>query len=581
MAWRNSLPNAAKATSYPLNAGRLSVFSDNAQPGVCLRPAGIVADAGNHVPAQTCTGQRWGGGRVLGLSTASSGWSSGALTDSLLLVSARGRLGRYANVCSTHTDAPCESDKAPSPAIHAPAPQLHHHQSPVQSSPVQSTRESCPSLARLNPNMSRLQVGDAAPPQKRGAAGIVSFYTRPNADGSLSSLNFRYARPDKPLSWTRILMNWQDLIRCRRAFVRAQFDEEEPGKPCSLVRYLHGALAPATPPKVRPGCRPGSSASTVGLGSLPVELQLQIFHQTILLSEPHTAKAVIHRLPRRAGETEAQGSEDVGRTLFSLVFWDCRTWRDIPYFSLCRSSRAAAMTLYGDPSTQLIPFCLSTDVLQLSLSEEFGYFGSCRAFEHLRSSSVRADEVWAYAPSASPTGQRACPVPDICRRRCPPRPLSGKRGPADFVTRTTRLSLKLMPLYELTIPWFDVWGLVGRLCPAVEHLTLLTAKTDVCVDDPRIPSRRDAGDAAWQEGDLLPILGVVRKLQDDGGEATFLPRVRVFEVRLVESICRRDMIAWSRGSAPWPASKSEFFDGALHPLLVGAFGDFDVWDDLT
>jgi len=95
-------------------------------------------------------------------------------------------------------------------------------------------------------------------------------------------------------------------------------------------------------------------------------------------------------------------------------------------------------------------------------------------------------------------------------------------------------------------------------------LTVLGVKSDLCTGDfndadndytieaQRLERERwlEAGASeetrlhGWLQADMMPMIGVRQMLMEADGWGLF-SALTTFEIRLVESVCRRDMLAWS------------------------------------
>lgn len=426
---------------------------------------------------------------------------------------------------------------------------------------------------------------------------IIQSYVRANEDGSLSSLNFRFARPERgPMPWSKIIDNWAGLTACRWECVKEGDPEQQ--KPDPPVRYLESIATPSRDNKEAIKStshqKPSPSAS---LSSLPTEIQLAIFRAVIDQSEPYVLRGTIRPLfaiedglnNNVAGERRRRREPRD----YSIAFWDCRGWRDIPWFHLCRAAREEAIRVYGDPSSRSIPFWSSRDTIELSVFEQAGKHGSCRPLWHVQ--GAERDDVWAYPLSEERSGPDRCLLPATCRGRCPSDGLHRKRMNDVFAT-TDKVTVKLKPSFDVTIArytcttvWCDAWELIDRLCPRLKWLRLTSAATDLCGDgdQPAIVAAKkerayrrenfiepEAEQDAWQEDDIFPINGARRRLQDTNGQGLF-PNVRTVEICLTESVCFADMLdsGDQRGQSSL-GFRSEYFNTEYTPTRY--FRQFDA-----
>ncbi|VUC20070.1 unnamed protein product [Clonostachys rosea] len=410
-----------------------------------------------------------------------------------------------------------------------------------------------------------------------------------NPDGSCSLVANRKLLPGSVLPWPTISLHWQRIMACRSGCVKSK-TEDENGRPWPPVRYLRdrdttrSSVAPengAEPPRSAGG---SSTITKFPLSDLPTEIQLEIFRLAISASEPHTLDGVFYW---GSPEMEQAASRP------SLVFWECRTWRDVPYFQLCRASREEAILAYGNPATELIPFNPNVDRVRLHAVEQFGWQGSCRALEHkhrLSSVSSTTDQVWVYPRMArtSNGGSDQRPEPCILSNscgRCPSRSMTGKQGQPSFLTHLTQLDVKISPVYAPGLRREIFWRFVAHMCPELQVLKLLTASTDRCDQDPNFVAEQedDLGEDWWQLEDLIPLRSLLRSMRDPGGGGAvdIFSSVRTFELCLMDSICRRDMTHWAEmqeGAIGGKiTSRSEYFDGpCMSPVILREVGNNDL-----
>jgi len=413
------------------------------------------------------------------------------------------------------------------------------------------------------------------PPEHHNAVmAFAESHIRSNPDGSISSINhpLTESSEDPRPRWRHAWRNWQTLNMCRWTCVKdTDPNEVAQGRHIPPVRYLEQRKE-----RVRDCTEEIKDVNTPAfdLARLPAELQIQVFREVLLQSEPYTLRGVIRPMwgwTRRDDGSMAFVPHDwTNRRGCSIAFWECRTWRDIPWFSVCRASRAEATRVYGDPRLQTVPFSQRKDSVELSVLEQPGRHGSCRSIWHDQNAGKA--QVWAYPSPGTPVPGEDCPMPNRCRGRClGAAAFCRKRGIEEILSGLEKLSVRLGPVFDAdvctlrwTLLWCDAWNLISHLSPGLKHLTVLGVKSDLCTGDfndadndytieaQRLERERwlEAGASeetrlhGWLQADMMPMIGVRQMLMEADGWGLF-SALTTFEIRLVESVCRRDMLAWS------------------------------------
>ncbi|KAJ6447060.1 histone H3 methyltransferase complex and RNA cleavage factor II complex, subunit SWD2 [Purpureocillium lavendulum] len=162
--------------------------------------------------------------------------------------------------------------------------------------------------------------------------------------------------------------------------------------------------------------------------------------------------------------------------------------------------------------------------------------------------------------------QRSCAATEASGGGCQADCKRGKRRAENVLGGLEKLSVRLGPVLaagvncsRLFLLWVGAWDLIDRMCPRLQELTLLEAKSDLCTDDPTIEARRRQREVqrangrlietepCWLKADMLPLVAATMKFLSTNFQ-DFFPGLTMLRIRLVESVCYRDMVEWNRGN---------------------------------
>jgi hypothetical protein len=365
--------------------------------------------------------------------------------------------------------------------------------------------------------------------------------------------------PQRPVPWSTIIEHTLPFMRCRETCVATTPDSPLPD-----------AKATAHSPSSHTPEVTDELTAPFGLLDLPNELVTMIFMEA---AEPYTLEA------------ETLISLGIRRHVPKhLIFYAPRTWRAINLYQICRNSRAVAISLYGTPSPNSLPFNANMDKILICAQPRVGRGpGSGFAAESYLLEYQFDPEYTARGPSerfeASETPRRHqlfysrrwtrdsgvyfsnAPRVDASHAIIP------KRLSHSFLDRIQVADILLSKgsMY-CTFEWVMLLHHLSKFLPRLQQLTVHTHQLDCC------------GHALWDlnEGERyykaqdMWFLESMRMLpEDERNPARLFPNLSCFTISRVGSMCAEDMLLEA-------SSKDDVFGEHLFPAEEGDDWSIDL-----